>query len=40
MTINAKFRFSISYLFDAPELEKPPLPFLLLVFSKVRLKKV
>ena len=39
MIMQNKFRFSIGYLFDAPELEETRFPFFLLVISKLRIKK-
>jgi len=39
LTIQNKFRFSIGYLFDAPESEEPCFPFFLLVISKLILQK-
>jgi len=39
MIMQNKFRFSIGYLFNAPELEGTRFPFFLLVISKLRIKK-
>ena len=39
LTMQNKFRFSIGYLFYAPELEEPCFPFFLLVISELILQK-